>query len=430
MKILAIAIKDIRHTLHSLMGWMFMFGLPLLMAGMFYLMFGSAIQAGGFELPRTKVAVANLDRAAPRLQAGKGSLPEDIHANTLAELVLAVLQSDDLADLVEVWPVDSAEAARQAVDRQQAQVAIIIPAGFGRQFADPDGQAEVIFYQDPTLTLSPAIVRSIMNRFMDSIAGIKIAVDQATEAAESGADPRSAGLAVQDYLSSSRTQTSDPAAEFLVERTPAGRAEQTNPVVAIIAPIMAGLMVFYAFYTGTSSAESILQEDQQRTLPRLFATPTPRGQILTGKFLSVFLTVLVQVITLIFVARFLFGIEWGQPGAVALASAGVIFSASSMGIFVNSLLKDTRQGGMIFGGVLTVSGMLGMVRVFAVNSASAARLGDTVGLLVPQGWAVRAMLLAQGQHSAGDLLPTLLVLLAWGGVFFVVGVWRFRKRYG
>lgn len=430
MKTLAIALKDIRHMLHSLMGWMFMFGLPLLMAGMFYLMFGSAIQSGGFDLPRTRVAVANLDRAAPRLQAGKGSLPEGIHANTLAELVLAVLQSDDLADLVEVWPVDSAEAARQAVDRQQAQVAIIIPEGFGRQFADPDGQAEVVFYQDPTLTLSPAIVRSIMSRFMDSIAGIKIAIDQATDAAESGADPRAAALAVQGYLSSSRTQTRDPVAEFLNERPPAGRVEQTNPVVAIVSPIMAGLMVFYAFYTGTSSAESILQEDEQRTLPRLFTTPTPRGQILTGKLLSVFLTVSVQVVTLIFVSRYLFGIEWGQPAAAAAAASGVVVAASSMGIFINSLIKDTRQGGMIFGGLLTVSGMLGMVRVFAVNSASAARLGDTVGLLVPQGWGVRGLLLAQGRHSLADLLPTLLVLWAWSGVFFVVGVWRFKKRYG
>ncbi len=33
-------------------------------------------------------------------------------------------------------------------------------------------------------------------------------------------------------------------------------------------------MIFYAFFTGTSTAQSILKEEEERTLPRLFTTPT------------------------------------------------------------------------------------------------------------------------------------------------------------
>jgi ABC-type transport system involved in multi-copper enzyme maturation permease subunit len=108
---------------------------------------------------------------------------------------------------------------------------------------------------------------------------------------------------------------------------------------------------------------------------------------------------------------------------------GIIFSASSFGIFVNSFLKNTKQGGVLFGGVLTVTGMLGMISIFAMGSPAAATLGDTVSLLVPQGWAVRGLMQSMNGEPLTALLLTTLALLVWSVVFFVIGVWRFNKRY-
>ena len=101
-------------------------------------------------------------------------------------------------------------------------------------------------------------------------------------------------------------------------------------------------------------------------MPRLFTTPTRQSTILTGKLLSVFMTVSVQVVVLLIAARLIFGIQWGDPLKVALVALGIIFSASAFGIFVNSFLKTTKQGGVIFGGVLTVTGMIGMISIFAM----------------------------------------------------------------
>ena len=95
--------KDMLRFIRSALALVFMFGIPLLVTGMFYFMFGNIASQGGFELPRT-VVVANLDRA-PRLQAGSGKTPGGINASTLSELVVEVLRSEDLADLLEVWLV-------------------------------------------------------------------------------------------------------------------------------------------------------------------------------------------------------------------------------------------------------------------------------------------------------------------------------------
>jgi len=172
-----------------------------------------------------------------------------------------------------------------------------------------------------------------------------------------------------------------------------------------------------------------LKEDEERTLPRLFTTPTSQATILSGKLLSVFLTVSVQVSVLLLAARLIFQIHWGDPLSVTLMAVGIVFSASSFGIFVNSFLKDTKQSGVLFGGVLTVTGMLGLISVFTMSSPTTTLMSNTVSLLVPQGWAVRGLTQSMNGDPVTGLLLNTLILLVWSAAFFVIGVWRFNKRY-
>ena len=440
MKVIDIALKDIIRSFRSASAVVFMFGIPLLVTGMFYFMFGNIAAGGEFSLPRTNVIVANLDEGGPRFRVSVKNIPGSQDAarsmgrDTIGDLVAGVLQSEEMADLVEVSLASSAEMARAAVDDQAAQVAVIIPPDFSRQYADPDGQAVIEFYQDPTLTIGPDIIRAILNRFMDGMAGVKIALNLFLDEAEP-AEYALTGQVVQQYLDTSLAQADDPAGALLDTAPPddadasTAASNSDNFLLRLISPIMGGMMVFYAFFTATSTAQSILREEEERTLPRLFTTPTPQAVILSGKFLAVFLTVLVQVVVLILAARLMFGVEWGRPELVIPAAGGIIFMASSCGIFINSLLKDTKQSGAIFGGVLTISGMLGMIGIFAIGSPSAARLSETVSLLVPQGWAVRGLLQAMNSAQIGEVWLTGLVMLAWSAVFFAVGVWRFNRRY-
>jgi ABC-type multidrug transport system permease subunit len=150
--------------------------------------------------------------------------------------------------------------------------------------------------------------------------------------------------------------------------------------------------------------------------------------ILSGKFLSVFMTVLVQVTVLLVAAHLIFRIQWGEFAPMALAAVGIVWCAASFGICVNSFLKNARQGGSIFGAVLTVTGMLGMLSIIASGSPTAAQIG-TASLLVPQGWAVEGLVSAMHGARFAELIPIVLGLIAWGIVFFAVGVWRFNRRY-
>jgi ABC-2 type transport system permease protein len=264
---------------------------------------------------------------------------------------------------------------------------------------------------------------------MDGLAGIKIAIDLATDELDQ-AEQAQIGRVVQEYMDAASMQSEDLSDTLLDVRSPSAAPQAEGTLVRIVGPIMGGMMIFYAFYTGTASAQSILREEEERTLPRLFTTPTSQATILSGKFLAVFLTVIVQISVLLAAARLLFGVRWGAFPSLAILVVGTVASASSFGIFVNSLLKDTKQGGVIFGGLLTVTGMVGMIRIFGLNAASStASAINTVSLLAPQGWAVLGLLASMNVQPFSEVLLSSLGLLAWSAAFFAIGVWRFRRRY-
>src|SRR5512137_2099513 len=110
MKAIDIALKDLIRSFRSAFALVFMFGLPLLMTGMFYFMFGNT-SGGNLQLPRTTVIVANLDEGGPRFQVSEKSFPGGKKTRTLGEMVVSVLESDELADLVQVATAPSAEIA-------------------------------------------------------------------------------------------------------------------------------------------------------------------------------------------------------------------------------------------------------------------------------------------------------------------------------
>jgi len=413
MKILDIAFKDFISAYRSFFSLVFMFGIPFLIAGMFYFMFGNIKGSEGFSLPSTKVVIANLD-------AGHDQIGQ------LGEEIVKALKGEEFSGLMEVTTAVDAAAARQAVDTQQAGVAIVIPENFSFSFANTDVETGLEIYKDPTLTIGPNIVEAVIKQITDGFAGVKIATNLALKRAEAGeiSYDQIAPL-IEKYIEAAQTH-GIPAETLLEMRSPVV-AEEQSMALRMVGPIFGGMMIFYAFFTGMSTGQSILREEEEGTLPRLFTTPTTQTEILAGKFLAIGLTVLVQVVVLIILSRLIFGIEWGEPLAVALFALGTIISASAFGVMVNSFLKNTKQAGVVMGGLLTVTGMVGMMDIFTGNAG-----GNQFGILplfTPQGWAARSMFNASLGASALDILPNTLALLAFSLIFFVIGVLRFQKRY-
>jgi ABC-2 type transport system permease protein len=110
-----------------------------------------------------------------------------------------------------------------------------------------------------------------------------------------------------------------------------------------------------------------------------------------------------------------------------LALVGQIVAATSLGVLLISMARNTRQAGAMLGGVLTVLGMLG--GLFTANISGLPGLFDTLGLFTPQGWALRAWKSSLSGAAPLDMLLPVGVLVLMGLVMFAIGATLFRRRF-
>ncbi len=433
MKALDVAVKDLKQSSRSLSIYFFMFGVPILVTLLFFAMFGGlGADDSGFELPISRVLVVNLDqgRLPETMRGPVAGIEGSENAESLGDVLEMVLGSDAFLDLMEVSTAADEAGARSAVDNQEADVAVLIPADFTNSMMDRAGSGEIRLYKDPTLTIGPAIVESIVRQVVDGIASGGIGANAAVQAlADAGLTP-TPGL-IQEVVSRVTefgSEGRDPMAMVSLQG-PAGSGEPVDMVTEIVSFILAGMMVFFAFYAAAGSVESILLAEERGTPARLFTTPTPPVEILRGKSLAAVVTVVVQITTLMIFGRIVFGIKWGEPLPLLLAAAGIVVITASTGIFLVSLLKTTRQGGVIFGGLLTITGTMGMMPVFTAGVPNQPEAIKTAALFVPQGWAVRGLITAMDGGGAADVLPTVGVLLIWSALFLFIGQRRLQKRF-
>jgi ABC-2 type transport system permease protein len=422
MKFIDVALKDLRQTLRSAFALGMMVAAPLLIISLIYFAFGGLNSNASATPPAVQVGLVNLD-TLPADTPLEESLGATIHRMFVDPSVAAWITAADYADEA---------AARSAVAERAAGVAVIVPAGFTADVL-AGRPASVLIVSDPTLSVGPQMAEAMVRSLLQGVAGGGIALETTQgRLLAAGQDPQGldAGTLLQDYatwyrqLQRDLLHQTDRAALVLVAPTASGTGGDT--LSRMIAQMAAGQMIFFAFYTGAYSMMSLLREEEEGTLARLFATPTSRTGILAGKLLAVILSVIVQGLVLMAAAHFAFGVDWGQPATVGLALIGQVAAASGLGVLLIAFVKTTRQAGPVLGGGLTVLGMLGGLFSGAVAMPEAfTRLAD----FTPQGWVMKAWTLALEGQPATEVLVPCVVLVVVGGVFFAAGVWRIQRRF-
>jgi ABC-2 type transport system permease protein len=426
MKALAVAAKDLLQSFRSRFALGMMLAAPLLLTGLLYFAFGGARR----DAPAMKVGVADLDLQPPGSPLA-ASIGSSIRGIFFDESVRSWIDARDFA---------SEAAARAAVESRAVGSALIVPPTFTKEYLAGKVEAPVILLSDPTLSIGPGIARAMLSSLLDGFSGGGIALGTTIERrAANGLTPypKDVPAFAADYgdwyAGFQRDLFNDPGRAALAV-VPSGiqggkpsKGSDGDLMRRILSLIMASQLVFFAFYTGAYSMISVVREEEQGTLSRLFATPTARTAILASKYLAALGTVLVQALVLVGVGALAFGIDWGRPASAALAAAGQAAAATGLGVLLISLVRTTRQAGFVLGGALTALGMLGGLFTVAVRMPPGFEL---VNLLTPQGQAFASWRLAMGGASPAGLLPSFLAATGMGALAFGIGAARFGRRLG
>lgn len=416
MRIIDLALKDLKRATRNF----FLIGMavaaPLLICALMYISFGRQL-SGEATLAPVRVGVVNAD-ALPDGAALEQSLGDAIRAMFADESVSTWLIPSDL---------DSPEAAQMALDAQEIGVAVVIPAGFtaGHLAGNPGDPVTVL--QDPTLTVGPQAVRDMVTALLDGVASGGVAYVTLAGHVPAARLPALLPIYGEWYTGFQRSLLHGSADAALAVVPPgAAQGPAATPASVIMPLVMIGQIIFFAFYTGAYAMMSLLQEDEEGTLARLFTTATPRAAILAGKFVAVFLTVVLQGLVLLAAGRFLFQARWGQPLTVLLALVGQVCAATGLGVLLISLVRTTRQGGVVLGGALTALAM--MSGLFTSNLTMPAGF-QALAQFTPQGRTLALWRAAIEGSPPGEMLVPMLILVAIGAVLFSAGAMIFRRRY-
>ena len=425
MRALSIAWKDIRHIYRDFAALAMMLVAPLLLAAAL----GSAFGAGdNFALPAVHTVVVDLDLPAATGSTDRAAAERERAGSHIVE----VLTSPELDDVLDTTVLESAEAARAAVDEGEADVAVIIPAGLSERLSQasaPGNEPMVVeVYKDPAVTVGPAIVSAIVGSVTQSLDGARAAASTAVElAVDVGeVDPEKlvalAGATAEAYVSAAQ-QTE---AVSIADRGPniAGGEDRPDPNVA--SQVLVGMMIFFMLFGGATAARSIIDEHRNGTLFRLFTTPTPRSMVLAGKYVGVFIVVLVQSVILLLVGWLLFGARWGAIGPVIALTLSGALVASSLGLLTVSFAKTPAQAGA---GSAAIFVFLGLVGGNFMGTANVEGTFASVRRFTPNGWLIEGWGEVLYGGSWGNVAVPLLASVAFSLVFFLLATWFFRRRY-
>jgi ABC-2 type transport system permease protein len=337
----------------------------------------------------------------------------------------------------------SVDVADEKVADGQAAAAIIIPADFSAQL-DANQPVGVQLLKDPAQQAEARAVAGILNNALTELSvmaeiqyGIR-AVFEKTGALE-GVAPEVARAAQAQTMGAIWTGVQEirqSPAITVQSQNLAGEVTEISYGAAASAFFTPSFSTMFAFFLIGVMAESIVREKEAGSFRRLLAAPVHRGTIVAGKMLAFVGVVYLQMLLVFGVSNALFGMPLGDSplGLLALTLA-LALAATGLGLLLGSIARTSKQAGiigMLLGFVLLLaSGLLGLAPSLSGNQAD---LGlPTEGLqyyvsqLTPHIHAVEGYvkLILEGAGVV-DVLPNMLILLGFGVVFFLIGVWRFR----
>ena len=310
---------------------------------------------------------------------------------------------------VEATYVGSADVARQMIDDGDVAAAWLVPEGFSAEVI-AGSPTELTVLHNPDRALSTEVARGIAEGFVTEVRRVSLSVATTATAAGSAFDPR-------DVEAITAQAGTSPA--LLAVGGLDTEVRQLDPT----SYLGAGMAVFFLFFTVTFGITGLLEEREQRTLPRLLAAPIGINAVHLGKAMGAFVIGVVSMTVLALGNRLVLGVDWGPPvGVAVLVVAGVLCALGVMAL-VGSYATTVEQAGNLQSIVAMAFGLSGGV-FFPVGATG---WMANLSLFSPHGWFLRGLGDQVGAGTWTGVLPAAGVLFAVGMVTGALGTLRLRK---
>jgi ABC-2 type transport system permease protein len=402
MRIIDLALKDLRQVARDRQSLIFMLLLPMVMTVFFGFMFRNQnAQADS----RLVVGVVNHD-------------PE-------GALGLALIDLLDRSDTVRIELISDSSAGEldSRIVKEELAAGLVIPAGFSAAtLGGGSPQMEMVINEE---TPAGQTTRRALQTAVTRALGMAQAARSSLAAYEDQAGSLEAS-ARADYLDEAVSRAAQawqaaPLSVRVSSKVAEDQSAQANPYNQY----SPGMMVMFALFGVMQAAIVLVIERRTGAMARMLTTPLTKPELIGGHILGMFTIFFLQQFLLVLFGQLILKVDYFRaPLAVLLVMAVLALWVASLGLLISALVKKEEQ--------VVLFSMIGMFLFSALVGAwfSLEMVGGafyTIGHLTPAAWAIDGFqnLVMRGLDLKAVLLPA-GVVLAYAAAFFGIAIWRFR----
>lgn len=322
-----------------------------------------------------------------------------------ARLVASLDASEDVA----VVMYDSESAALDAVERGNAQAAVVIPASYDSSIRSAE-PVSIGFYARPDNQVFQTVVQSAVADQSAVIRAAQFAVDN------QGAVFDEAFLIASNNLGT--------VSGITVEAQTIGESA-LPPDLGQFDLGASSQLVLFMFLTGLTGSAAIIETRRLGVASRMLSTPTTAGTVVGGEGLGRFGVVMVQGLYILFATLLLFQVDWGNPlgAALVMVTFGAVCAGAAM--LMGTLFRNDEQAtgvGVILGiGFGALGGCMIPLEFFSDTM-------QRIAHVTPHAWALDAYaVLVREDGTVADILPELGVLTVYALVLITISGLRLRR---
>lgn len=319
--------------------------------------------------------------------------------DSLGSALSSSLQSLGALD-VTIAPMEP-DPARDAVEAEDVDVAVLVPAGFSADVQSggtPD--VEVVGRGDGTIEES--IVVSVVDGFVSRVAA---ASGAAAAAGSLGLDGEQIAAIAGEVAQSEPLLTTSP-------------GEVADEQLSLQGSLVAGQTALFMFFTVGFGVIGYLAERDLGTLPRLQSMPMHPRSILIAKALVSFVLGLVATGILLTAGSLLFDVDFGSIVPISVLVLATVAAATSLVLVVTKVARTAEQANTINSILALVLGVLGGAFFPIGGTGLLATLSD----LTPPAAFIRGLGITQAGGGVGDLGAPLAVVTGFLVVALVLAV--------
>jgi ABC-2 type transport system permease protein len=408
MRILDLAVKDLKQIARDWRSALFLVVMPILFTGFFGLVFR----------PETPDAQAD-----PRLPVGFSNLDTDGLVSAGLE---ALLPASDVIRPVALEADEAGSAGERVADGELAAV-VVVPAGYSQAASAGHAPPLEVIADETTAAGRAAVagVETLVGRLLGAVESAHIAV-AAYETQAQFADAASQQAYFEAAFQAAVAAWGQPPLTVQTElAVGTDSSGEQAPMPSGFAQSSAGMMVQFAIFGLINSGMILVLERKNGALPRLLTTPIGRAEIIAGHLLAMFLVVVAQEVVLVGLGQWVFGVDYlRQPAAVLVMLVALAVWAASLGLLIGAVARKEDQVVVIcLVAMFLFAGMGGAWFPLEVTGETFSAIGH----LLPTAWAMDGLqnIVVRGLGFSSVVLPAAL-LLAYAAAFFGLAVWRFK----